>query len=249
MNRLQGSRRVILVISSLFLACGLIIAARFGWSYANQTIWLNHHHLAAYAPLHKTTNQDDTVGVPRQSHSRVSAKPREIAKTAKSTPPAESTGTAKSVLTSAPSIWWNPVPANGSKIGTLSIPSIHLTVPVVQGTTDEDLAVGAGHEPQTAFPGQGSNVLIAGHRDTVFSPIRFLKRGADIRLQTPYGTFVYQATGFQIVAKDDVAVMAPTPYETLTLSTCYPFFYFGHAPKRYIVYTRLVSEPKRNAHG
>ncbi|MCL6549120.1 MAG: sortase [Alicyclobacillus sp.] len=140
---------------------------------------------------------------------------------------------------------WPVLPAPGTNIGELTFPTIHLKVPVVQGTHWDELKLGAGHYMASALPGQGGNVFVSGHRDTVFASLRFLKVGDPIVFSTPYGDFVYRAVRFQIVSKYDTRPLSPTPYETLTLSTCYPFFYVGFAPKRYIVYTRLVSEPKR----
>lgn len=141
--------------------------------------------------------------------------------------------------------WWPVTPAVGTKIGELDIPSLHLEAPIIQGTGWNQLKHGIGHYRTSALPGQGSNVFIAGHRDTVFTKLRDLKKGAQIIFETPYGNFVYQATSFQIVKQSDTSVLDPTPYETLTLMTCYPFFFFGAAPDRYIVHTRFVSEPTR----
>lgn len=140
--------------------------------------------------------------------------------------------------------WWSVTPTVGTKIGELDIPSLHLEAPIVQGTGWNQLKHGIGHYDSSALPGQGGNVFIAGHRDTVFTKLRFLKKGADIIFKTAYGNFVYQATSFQIVKQTDTSVLDPTHHETLTLMTCYPFFFFGFAPDRYIVHTKLVSEPK-----
>jgi sortase A len=142
---------------------------------------------------------------------------------------------------------WPVKPAVGTKIGELDIPSLHLEAPVIQGTGWNQLKHGIGHYASSALPGQGGNVFVAGHRDTVFTKLRYLKKGADIIFETPYGNFVYQATSFQIVKQTDTSVLAPTNHETLTLMTCYPFFFFGFAPDRYIVHTKLVSEPNAAA--
>lgn len=114
----------------------------------------------------------------------------------------------------------------------------------MQGTGAAQLALGVGHDPVTALPGEGHNVFLAGHRDTVFTRLKYLKKGAEIIFSTPYGNFVYEAVSFRIVPDTDVALLKPGDVETLTLSTCYPFNFIGFAPDRYIVFTRLVSEPK-----
>ncbi|MCL6637497.1 MAG: class D sortase, partial [Alicyclobacillus sp.] len=100
-----------------------------------------------------------------------------------------------------------------------------------------------GHDPQTAWPGQGGNVFLAGHRDTVFVKLKDIQVGDTIELATPYGMFVYQVTQTQVVPGNDVAVLAPSSHELLTLCTCYPFVYIGAAPDRFIVSARLVSAP------
>lgn len=221
----------------------MVLGGWYGWAYAKQTIWLNREHLTVYhptavskqGPSTKVAGPVSESTIPQKQAGRVVIERRNAS---------SASDVAKLMAAGAAVDLWDPAPKDGEKIATLSIPSIHLTVPVVQGTSDADLALGAGHDKLTPFPGQGSNVLIAGHRDTVFWSVRLLKKGAHLQLKTPYGTFVYRAVKFQIVSENDVAVLAPTNYETLTLSTCYPFFFIGHAPKRYIVYTRLVSEPK-----
>jgi sortase A len=138
---------------------------------------------------------------------------------------------------------WPKLPDPGSSIGELQFTSIDLNVPVVQGTHDNELKKGAGHFAGSALPGQGGNVILSGHRDTVFRKLEHLKIGEQVTFSTPYGDFVYEAIDFKIVPADDMNVMVPTDYETLTLTTCYPFDFIGDAPDRYIVYTKLVSSP------
>ncbi len=79
---------------------------------------------------------------------------------------------------------------------------------------------------------------------TTFKKLENLKKGDKVTLTTPYGDFVYQATNFKIVSADDKTIIVPKDYETLTLTTCYPFTYIGDAPDRYIIYTKLVSKPE-----
>ncbi|AEJ42168.1 class D sortase [Alicyclobacillus acidocaldarius] len=139
---------------------------------------------------------------------------------------------------------WMPPPQPGRKIGELVFPAEGVRVPVVQGDSWADLALGAGHDPASALPGQGNNVYVAGHRDTVFHVLSRLHVGDLVEFETPYGTFTYQVTGAQIVPPTDTAVTAPTPRETLTLQTCWPFDYIGFAPLRYIVHTRFLHGPR-----
>ncbi|MGX9133230.1 class D sortase [Rummeliibacillus sp. JY-2-4R] len=139
---------------------------------------------------------------------------------------------------------WSKLPEPGSKIGDLKFPSVGLDVQVVQGTDDNELKQGAGHFAGSSLPGQGGNVVLSGHNDTVFKDLENLKKGDEITFTTPYGDFVYKATKFKIVNADDQTIIVPKDYETLTLTTCYPFSYIGDAPERYIIYTKLITSPK-----
>ncbi|RDU36964.1 class D sortase [Neobacillus piezotolerans] len=143
---------------------------------------------------------------------------------------------------------WPTLPAPGDKIGDLKFPSVGLDVPVVQGTHDNELKKGAGHLAGSALPGQGGNVVLSGHRDTVFRKLKDLKVGEEVIFTTPYGDFIYETTDFKITHADDMTVAVPTDFETLTLTTCYPFYFVGNAPDRFIVYTKLVSQPEITKH-
>lgn len=138
---------------------------------------------------------------------------------------------------------WIKLPEPGSQLGDLSIASLDLSYPVVQGTHENELKMGIGHMAGSMLPGQGGHVLLSGHRDTVFRKLEGLKVGDEITFSTPYGDFIYEATEFNIVEANDETVAVPTDYETLTLTTCYPFNFIGDAPQRYIVYTKLKTNP------
>jgi sortase A len=127
---------------------------------------------------------------------------------------------------------------NGDMLGAVQIPRLGLTVPFVEGAENESLDLGAGHVQHTAFPGHRGNAGIAAHRDTCFRPLRFIRPGDDIVVTTPDGVYDYVVTGTQIVLPSDGQVLARTPGKDLTLVTCYPFFFAGHAPKRFIVHAR-----------
>ncbi|MCM3763914.1 class D sortase [Neobacillus niacini] len=138
---------------------------------------------------------------------------------------------------------WPTMPSPGERLGRLSINSLDLSYPVVQGTHDNELKQGIGHMAGSSLPGQGGHVLLSGHRDTVFRKLKDLKLGDEITFSTPYGDFIYEATETKIVEADDETVAVPTDYETLTLTTCYPFNFIGHAPQRFVIYTKLKSNP------
>jgi sortase A len=98
-----------------------------------------------------------------------------------------------------------------------------------------------GHVPQTALPGQWGNIVLAGHRDTFFRPLRKIQAGDAIALKTPAGNFEYRVESTAVTAPTDVQLLKPTEDRSLTLVTCYPFYYVGPAPKRFIVRARLVT--------
>ncbi|MDT8718337.1 class D sortase [Clostridium sp. 19966] len=131
-------------------------------------------------------------------------------------------------------------PQIDSNIGTIVIPSISADIPIIQGVSNADLAEGVGHHINTALPGQNGNVVLAGHRDTSFIKLGDTKIGDIITLKTYYGTFNYKVRGFRIVNADDKTVVVPSDKEMLTIYTCYPFTFIGHAPKRYVVLADFV---------
>jgi sortase A len=139
-----------------------------------------------------------------------------------------------------------PPPA-GTLLGRLEAPSLRLSAAVLEGSDDATLGRGAGHIEDTALPGDAGNVGIAGHRDTVFRPLRAAKAGDAIDLTTADRVYHYRISRTAIVNPDDVYVLDPTPQRTLTLVTCYPFEFIGHAPRRFIVQAELVSSDLRVA--
>jgi sortase A len=134
-----------------------------------------------------------------------------------------------------------PALKQGARIGTLSIPSLKLRLPLIEGTDDSQLDRGVGHFSQSVMPGQADNCVLAGHRDTVFARLGTLKLGDGLVVQSGAGVFTYQITKIRIVHKDDKTVIVPSDHAILTLSTCYPFHYVGFAPDRYILVADLVA--------
>jgi sortase A len=113
----------------------------------------------------------------------------------------------------------------------------------MEGTGRTALRRGVGHIPGTALPGEAGNVGLAGHRDTLFRPLKDLKIHDEIRFSTPRGDFRYEVESLRIVDPSDVGVLAASGGNVLTMVTCYPFFYVGSAPKRFIVRARQVLSP------
>jgi sortase A len=123
----------------------------------------------------------------------------------------------------------------GAPIALLSIPKIHLDVPVFNGTDDLTLNRGVGRILGTARIGQRGNLGIAGHRDGFFRGLKDVAQGDFVELVLRGRTVTYVIDKIQIVSPGDVHVLQPTPEAALTLVTCYPFYFVGSAPQRYIV--------------
>jgi sortase A len=138
-----------------------------------------------------------------------------------------------------------PAPSAGTLIGRLEAPTVKMSATVLEGSDDGTLSRGAGHIEDTPFPGQPGNVGIAGHRDTVFRPLRNIKVGDPLQLTTTDRLYRYKISKTVIVGPDDVYVLDPTDTPTLTLVTCYPFDFVGNAPKRFIVQAQLVGDQAR----
>lgn len=130
----------------------------------------------------------------------------------------------------------------GSAMAALSIPRVQLSAVVLNGSDARTLQRGPGHVEHTAVPGDGGNVVIAGHRDSFFRPLRDIRVGDDIFLETRDGRFQYRVTSLRVVGPREVSVLAPTSEDVLTLVTCYPFWVLGHAPDRFIVRAARVAD-------
>ena len=128
----------------------------------------------------------------------------------------------------------------GDVIGELEIPRLHLSVVVFEGDDAGILRLGAGHIPETALPPGSGNIGIAAHRDTYFRPLRAIRLDDVITLKTPAGASWYAVTETKIVRPSDIGVLARAPGRDLTLVTCYPFYYIGGAPERFIVHARKI---------
>jgi sortase A len=127
--------------------------------------------------------------------------------------------------------------------GKIDIPSVGLSAIVLEGDDENILRLAVGHIPGTAVPGHSGNVGIAGHRDTFFRPLRKISVGDEILFSTTAGTFTYRVVSLRIVPPDAIEVLDDTERPTLTLVTCYPFYYIGAAPKRFIVRAEMAPAP------
>jgi len=134
-----------------------------------------------------------------------------------------------------------PPLAKGTLIGQLEIPRLKMRSVVREGADRNTLDVALGHIPGTALPGQSGNVAVAGHRDTLFRGLRNIKKDDIIDFETPGATYKYEVESTKIVKPDDVEVLHTTAQPEITLVTCYPFYYVGSAPDRFIVKAKLMN--------
>lgn len=128
-----------------------------------------------------------------------------------------------------------------SIVGRMEIPRIGLRAMIREGVSHRTLALAVGHIPGTALPGGQGNVGIAGHRDTFFRSLREVKAGDAIILATLEGSYEYRVESTEVVAPRDTRVLESSSRPELTLVTCYPFYFVGPAPERFIVHATRVA--------
>jgi sortase A len=148
---------------------------------------------------------------------------------------------AATVASSRPVVIQLQRPSPNALIGRLSIPRLHLSAMVREGVDRKTLKLAVGHIPATALPWQTGNVGVAGHRDTFFRGLKDVKTGDEIRFLTLSGDYQYVVESLTIVEPDNAAALAPSSDNVLTMVTCYPFYYVGDAPRRFVVRARQAS--------
>ncbi len=129
----------------------------------------------------------------------------------------------------------------GETIAVLRIDALDIEVPVFGSTDEVALNRGTGHIAGTTLPGERGNVAIAGHRDGFFRKLKDIEPGMSIRLLSLDGWQEFEVTELSVVDPLDIDVLAPDGEPRITLVTCYPFYYVGPAPDRFIVTARLVA--------
>lgn len=130
--------------------------------------------------------------------------------------------------------------SDGEKIGIFVIPHIGITERIIEGTTDADLAMGGGHLVNTGLPGMGSNFVVAGDRVLYSAPLlraEQLQPGDEIRVEMPYGKFIYKVENLTTIDPEDTSILTPKGYDTIMLSTCDPLWQID---TRIIVSAKLV---------
>jgi sortase A len=124
--------------------------------------------------------------------------------------------------------------------GYLTLPDHDLRIPIFDGDGELALTLGAGHLHDTAPLTSDGNAAIAGHRDGFFRVLRSVAIGDRLTVEAAGTLRAYRITDQWVVAPEDVWVLDPTPEPSLTLITCYPFYYAGNAPERFIVRAVLI---------
>lgn len=134
-------------------------------------------------------------------------------------------------------------------LGRLELPRQGSRIPVFDGVSELSMTLGAGHIPGTAPLEGAGNIALTAHRDGTFRVLKDVAIGDTVVLGGKEQSRVFQVTDIQIVTPDQVEVLDPTPHTTLTLVTCYPFYYVGNAPQRYVVRAELQSSGQVMAGG
>jgi sortase A len=130
-----------------------------------------------------------------------------------------------------------PAPTLDSKgaLGRIEIRRLGISAIIAEGTDDSTLKRAVGHVPSTSQPGEPGNVGLAAHRDGLFRGLGAVRKNDLIRIETPRGSFSYRVTYRVVVRPSRVDLLDSTAVRSLTLITCYPFHWIGHAPKRFVV--------------
>jgi sortase A len=130
-------------------------------------------------------------------------------------------------------------PIKGEHFADLVIPRLKAQIPIIEGTDEDELAQGVGHYAGSVLPGEPDNAVLSGHRDTIFRKIGQLQKNDELHVKTNRGTFIYVINKTWITDEEDRTVIVPHDQPILTLTTCYPFYYIGPAPQRYIIQATL----------
>jgi sortase A len=131
--------------------------------------------------------------------------------------------------------------AAGPLLGIVSIPAVQLEVPLYGDTSELHLNRGVGLIERTSAPGLAGNMGIAGHRDGFFRALKNVRAGEQIEIRTPSALYRYRISALHVVAASDARLLGPTGEPSVTLVTCFPFYFVGNAPQRFVVRGVLIS--------
>lgn len=168
--------------------------------------------------------------------------PQDVAIVQPSISPSDSESPPEVIPTpAAPIILYPNPPALNEKVGTITLPSLNLSWPIFEGTTETQLRKGVGHFVGSVLPGIRDNSVLSGHRTTVFNRLGELAESDIILVKTSAGTFTYEVRSFRVVDRDDRTVITPRQTAVLTLTTCYPFNNIGRTTDAFIVTADLIA--------
>jgi len=136
--------------------------------------------------------------------------------------------------------------AAGEEIGEVYFSVLEISIPVFHGVSEKELVKGVGHVPGTLLPGGGGNIVLSGHRDTVFRRLEELEVGDKVAFVLGGAAYTYKISRIRIVDKEDTSVVVPRPREVLTITTCFPFGFIGRAPERYVLEAELIGRGDAN---
>jgi len=140
-----------------------------------------------------------------------------------------------------------PLIEPGDTVAKMRIPRLSAQLYIVEGDGPNELRRGPGHLTGTSMPGGDGNCVIAGHRDTHFRVLKDIRQGDDIVMETKSGEYLYRVKSIRVVSPDYTEPLHQTLEPELNLITCYPFFYVGSAPKRFVVEARLAGIVTRSS--
>lgn len=215
----------------------LVALVALGW-YATARGSVMFYQASQNRQLEQLRLERDDLSLPAPATSASPESPAAAASPEPLAPSAPSAAAASSAPPATPAR--RRTPLAGPLIGRIDIPRLGVSAIVSEGVDDRTLRRAVGHIPGTALPGHAGNVALAAHRDTFFGPLQWARTGDRIRVRTPDGDVSYVVSETRVVEPNDLSVLEPTPDQTLTLITCYPFSYVGPAPQRFIVRARAV---------
>ena len=243
-NRSHGKFATLLHIRVLLLLLGLCGVGYYGYTLTDQYV---------YQAFQNWAFDQQIAGRPAVNFADYLREMTPFGFLAGAKNPATSATT--SALSPGPSAI--PRPVEGSLLGRVEIPRLNLSAIVREGVDAKTLRVAVGHVPSTSLPGEPGNFAIAAHRDTLFRGLKDIRKDDLVTFQSPATTYTYKVISTKIVKPSDISVLQPdggglTPIaqasssnaagrKLLTMITCYPFYYVGSAPKRFIVQAKLVS--------
>ncbi len=233
-------------IERLLLVVGIACLGIYGFAFVDARLFEREQNRRLDQELQERAAQRKQAQADERSP-RAEETPAEKEKSSTDTPPPASE--TDSFASFGEEVWkWeaeSPDQGEGGLLGRIRIPGTGVSAILLEGISHRTLRHGVGHIPGTSLPSEiGGNVGIAGHRDSFFRGLKDIDKNDIIELTTLDGTWRYQVEWTRVVRPSQTEVLTGTDGPSLTLVTCYPFYYVGSAPKRFIVRAHLVEGPE-----